>query len=209
MCGKQLHFYALAVPAAIALLLGSAKAERIASDNAELEQIYEADQKDRDGSTSKPAALDWKVIGARDSARRKRVRELIDRGHLNTGKDYARAAMVFQHGDTSDDILLAHILAVTAMGKGCMDARWLAAATLDRFLWRIGQPQVFGTNFSHKEVAGQPKWTTDPYDRLLVPPTLREANCVPDQKHQSETLEALSKGEEPKPSNTCGETRRR
>jgi hypothetical protein len=81
-----------------------------------------------------------------------------------------------------------------------MDARWLAAATLDRFLWRIGQPQVFGTNFSAKGDSGQRKWTMDPYQRSLIPRSLREANCVPAQEYQAEALDALNKGEEPKPS---------
>jgi hypothetical protein len=41
--------------------------------------------------------------------------------------------VVFKHGEGSNDILLAHVLAVTAIGKGDLDARWLAAAALDRF----------------------------------------------------------------------------
>jgi hypothetical protein len=104
---------------------------------------------------------------------------------------------VFQHGEGSDDILLAHVLAVTATGKGDMDARWIAAATLDRFLQRVGQPQVFGTQFSFKTENGQETWTMEPYNRSLIGPNLRDANCVPDQEHQAETLNALSKGEEP------------
>jgi hypothetical protein len=199
----------MAILFVLSMVISNAFAEDATRDNVELEQIYEADQKDRDGPPSEAAAWDWKTIGPRDSERRKRVRELIDEGHLSTGRDYERAAMVFQHGETSDDILLAHVLAVTAIGKGNMDARWLAAATLDRFLWRIGQPQVFGTNFSHKQVSADGKWTMDPYDRFLIAPGVREANCVPDQKRQAATLDALSRGERPKPSNSCGDTRGR
>jgi hypothetical protein len=178
-------------------LVSNTKAADASAENGELKQIYDADQNDREAPLGK--TLDWDKINPRDTARRKRVRVLIEQGRLNTGKDYERAAMVFQHGEGSDDILLAHVLAVTAIGKGDMDARWLAAATLDRFLTRVGQPQVFGTQFSYKMENGQQTWTMEPYNRTLIEPSLRDSNCVPDQKHQAETLEALSKGQEPQP----------
>src|SRR5437879_4161502 len=170
------------------VLFSHAKAADTSADNAELKQLYDADQTDREGPLGKP--LDWDKITPRDSARRKRVRELIDQGRLNTGKDYERAAMVFQHGEGSDEILLAHVLAVAAIGKGDMGARWLAAAALDRFLQRMGQPQIFGTQFLSKTENGRQTWTMEPYNRSLIGPTLREASCVPDQEHQIETLDA-------------------
>ena len=163
-----------------------------AEDNKELKQIYEADQKDRE--TPK---IDWNEVGPRDAARQKRIREMIDQGLLVTGKDYERAAMIYQHGLTQDDPLMAHILAVTAIGKGDLDARWLAAAALDRYLQRVNQPQVFGTQYSFKK-PGDP-WSMDPYNRTLISPALREANCVPDFERQNEILAAISKDEEPKP----------
>lgn len=163
-------------------------------DTAEMMQIYEADQKDRNAPVG---GVDWKVVGPRDAARRKRVRELIDEGGLRTGKDYMRAAMVFQHGDTPKDILFAHVLAVTALGKGDASARWIAAASLDRYLHRLGRPQVFGTQFTNKEVSKKDGWTMEPYDRQLLAPTLLEANCVPDRNHQTEMLNAIRQGKEP------------
>jgi len=96
-------------------------------------------------------STDWERVSRRDAERRKRVRQMIDQGEARTGKDFERAAMVFQHGDTSDDILFAHVLAVTAIGKGNPGARWLAAASPDRYLHRIGQPQIYGTQFTIKD----------------------------------------------------------
>lgn len=179
------------------VFISDARAADVSADNAELKGIYDADQKDRETPLGK--MLDWEKINPRDAGRRKRVRELIEQGSLNTGKDYERAAMVFQHGEGPDDILLAHVLAVTAIGKGDPDARWLAAATLDRLLERVGQPQVFGTQFSYTLENGHQTWTMEPYNRTLINPRLREANCVPDQKHQAETLEAISNGRDPQP----------
>ena len=164
------------------------------ADSTELKEIYEADQKDREASAG---AVDWKTVGARDAARRKRVRELIDAGLVRTGKDYERAAMVFQHGDRPEEILFAHVLAVTSLGKGNGGARWLAAASLDRYLHRLGQPQVFGTQFTTKDVKSNAGWTMDPYNRELLAPSLLEANCVPDRDHQGQMLRALRRGEDP------------
>jgi hypothetical protein len=164
------------------------------TDSAELIQIHDADQKDREAPVG---GVDWKVVGPRDAARRKRVRELIDQGRVRTGKDYERAAMVFQHGDTPEDILLAHVLAVTALGKGNSGAQWLAAASLDRYLHRLKQPQIFGTQFTNKEVSRKEGWTMEPYNRQLLAPSVLEANCVPDREHQAEMLNAIRRGEEP------------
>jgi hypothetical protein len=177
----------------LVLSLGTSEAAE-QTDSTDIKGIYEADQKDRDGSFG---SLDWKVIGPRDAARRKRVRELINSGALRTAKDYERAAMVFQHGDTAEDILFAHVLAVTALGKGGLSARWLAAASLDRYLHRLGQPQVFGTQFTNKDVSSKDNWTMDPYNRLLLAPSLLEANCVPDREHQGLMLIAVRRDEEP------------
>ena len=105
--------------------------------------------------------------------------------------------MVFQHGETQEDILFAHVLAVTALGKSNARARWLAAASLDRYLHRLGQPQIFGTQFTNKDVSSNAGWTMEPYNRELLAPSLLEANCVPERDHQAEMLNAIRRGEEP------------
>ncbi len=163
-------------------------------DHPEMAKIYEADQKDRSGG---PEAIDWTLVGPRDAARRQRVRTLLEQGALRTGKDYERAAFVFQHGDTSDEILLAHVLAVTALGRGNLQARWIAAASLDRYLQRLKQPQVFGTQFTRPDAAQGGEWSLEPYNRQLLPASLLEANCIPDREHQKEMLAAIQRGVEP------------
>ena len=88
-------------------------------------------------------------------------------------------------------------MAVTALGKGGLSARWLAAASLDRYLHRLGQPQVFGTQFTNKDVSSKEGWTMAPYNRQMLAPSLLEANCVPDREHQDLMLTAVRRGEEP------------
>ncbi len=189
------QFLGIIFPLVVFAPISITRAAATSTDNAELKQIYDADQNDRQAPV---LTLDWQQILPRDAARRKRVHDLMDQGQLTTGKDYERAALVFQHGEGTDDILLAHVLAVTAIGKGDTDARWLATATLDRYLMRIRQPQIFGTQFNSTTGGGKTTWTMEPYDRTLIEPNLRDANCVPDQANQAEMLDAISKGQEPK-----------
>ncbi len=55
--------------------------------------------------------------------------------------------MVLQHSDQASDYLLSHELCVVPIGKGESKAKWLAAASEDRFLMNIDRPQRFGTQY--------------------------------------------------------------
>jgi len=180
-------------------------------DNEELLQIIEADQKEREEflklletdqkeREQSIEQIEWEqVIGSlsiSDATRRVRVKKLLEAGLVRTGQDFVRAALVFQHGDTSDDILLAHILSITAISKGNMDARRMSAMTLDRYLHRIGQPQVFGTQFNSPDLNYPNQWTMEPYQSGLIGDVLREANCVESLATQQELISSLRNGEE-------------
>jgi hypothetical protein len=161
--------------------LVAAEAEPAASppagDNAELRQIYEEDQADR-----KPP-IDWKVVSDRDGDREQRVKVLLAEGALRTGADFYHAAMVLQHAPTPNDYLLCHDLCVIAIGKGEERAKWLAAASLDRFLVSIDRPQRFGTQYGANR-PNQPMRlrtvdpaVTDELRRAFNVPTLAEAKA--------------------------------
>lgn len=123
-------------------------------DNDEVARLYREDQADRQSQDGKP--IDWQVVGPRDDARRKRVVEMYTGGELTTGRDYFHAAMIFQHGNRPEDYLLCHELCITAVFKAGGNetaswvgtAKWLAAASEDRFLLSIGRGQRFGTQFT-------------------------------------------------------------
>ena len=95
--------------------------------NPGMQQIFSEDQKDRQPSNNE---INWSVVGKADAARRMVTRKLLNDGKLRTGEDFERAAFVFQHGDTPDDYLLAHTLAMVAVARGQSSAIWIAAATL-------------------------------------------------------------------------------
>ena len=105
-----------------------------------LRQIFKADQSNR---ATNP--FDWNRVGARDAERRTRVSQILVEEVPACLEDLNRTAMVFQHGYRPSDHLFTRILASAAAFEGRERARWLAAASFDRYLGRGGQPQVFGT----------------------------------------------------------------
>lgn len=150
--------------------------------SAPMKSIYDEDQLVRRAEHS-----DGQVTSKSDAQRRDQTRTLLAAGALQTGKDYEEAAFLFQHGDSAEDYLLAHTLAMVSISKGNAAAIWIAAATLDRYLQKINQKQIFGTQY-----VTDPKgtWTQEPNDRALVSDALRQQLGVPPQAAQARQLRA-------------------
>jgi hypothetical protein len=187
-----------------------------------LRQLYVQDQRDRgvllsdsgeaikpDAGVKPPERPEGNAISARDAERRQQVRDLLADGLVVTAQDFHDAAFIFQHGDNSDDYLLAHILAIEAVVKGDASSKWIAAATLDRYLQSIGQKQVFGTQYlddrfryylQHRNDADlaekmntiSTQITQQPYNDQLMPDALRSDFCVPGLKRQTEAVQGAN-----------------
>lgn len=117
------------------------------TDNLRLEELHAADQKDREKVYS--TAVDIESLRGRDAQRRAELLEMIGRGEVNTSTDLYRAAVLLLHGVEPKEFMAAHRFAAMAAINGHRPARWLAAASLDRFLMSIGYPQTYGTQFEH------------------------------------------------------------
>jgi hypothetical protein len=155
--------------------------------------IFEADQVDRaqgqEGFQKQAGA-----IAVRDAARRAETRSLLDAGELKAGQDYRRAAFIFQHGTTSEDFLLAHTLAIVGLAKGDAEAGWIAAASLDRYLRSIDQPVIFGTGFVE---AHGTLMVEEPFDRRILPETLRRELGVRPLAEWADDYRALASSQTP------------
>jgi hypothetical protein len=58
---------------------------------------------------------------------------------------------------------------------GRADAGWIAAASLDRYLLSIGQPQIYGTQFgSNGQKSLDPKLIPDAFRRQMNVPALAD-----------------------------------
>ncbi|WP_420237357.1 hypothetical protein ACOBR2_17330 [Telmatobacter bradus] len=152
-------------------------------ENVELTALFKADQSARQSKN-----IDWQKLQSEDEQRRQQVRQMIDKGEVRTGIDYFHAALIFQHGQSADDFLFAHVLAMDATALGYKDARWLSAATLDRYLLTISRPQIFGTQF--EPVQGKSNyWEHRKIDAVLLPDSARNALCVMSMEAQEKNLE--------------------
>lgn len=149
-------------------------------------------------------------LDVRGNARREKVRALLAAGELITGEDFHEAAFIFQHGNNSEDCLFAHVLAMEAVLKGSDEAKWIEAATLDRYLQLIGQAQVFGTQYpldpnlpheAHPPVGSQAAFRTGrtlaPYNEQFLPDSARLDFCVPALAQQKENLAMFNGGKRP------------
>lgn len=128
-------------------------------------------------------------------------------GDLKTGQDFEDASFIFQHGDSADDCLMAHILAMDAVIRGDDRAKWIAAATLDRYLQTVHQSQVFGTqypldpNLPHPVVEGKARFLTgrtlQPYNEEFLSDLVRSDFCVPSLQQQKQNVAMFNAGQRP------------
>ena len=165
--------------------------EREKKNNAELTRLYKEDQADRSGDI---ATTDWAGVEARDKARQARLHQLLAEGGAKTAEDYYRAAMVFQHGYTDDEIAQAHELSLKAVELDADNraARWLAAASKDRLLMRQGKPQLYATQY--KKVDG--KWVLPEVDPSVTDEERAKWGC-PSLAEAQKRVEALNAGASP------------
>jgi hypothetical protein len=133
-------------------------------------------------------------VPKRDAERQAEVRTLLSEGQIKTGRDYYFAGLIFQHSESSEKLLLAHVLAVTSLAKGDKSAGWLSAATLDRYLWSIKHPQVFGTQ---NQTGPDNKETMEPYDRIFISDKIRAAWGVNSLMEQEKSLKDAQKDNAP------------
>lgn len=112
--------------------------------NSELQDLFRADQDERTNHPDYGTPEYW-LLRERDGRRRRRLEGIIESGGLKEPEDYYHAAWVLNHGESVEEILQAHLLAKKAAELGLRPARWLAAATYDRWLMYQGKPQKYGT----------------------------------------------------------------
>ncbi|HEY9401270.1 MAG TPA: hypothetical protein VIQ24_01160 [Pyrinomonadaceae bacterium] len=112
--------------------------------NSELQNLFRADQEERKNHPHH-GTPEYRLLRERDAARRKRLEAIVESGGLREPEDYYHAAWILNHGESVEEIGQAHTLAKEAVKRGLRGARWLTAATYDRWLMYQGKPQKYGT----------------------------------------------------------------
>ncbi len=125
-------------------------------------ELFAADQAVRQmGLAGDPAQ-----VAQGDAERRIEVLGYLQAGKLQTPRNLVFAAYIFQHGDCPEHYLLAHRVAQAAMESGYEEARWIYAASLDRYLMSLGEPQKYGTQYT---------WVDGEYTLYTVDPATTDA----------------------------------
>ena len=118
-----------------------------------------------------------KEIARTDEERVQIVLSLIGQGVLKTPEDKFNAALVLDHtpftycekrlvSKSPDNYLLAHHLFQSAYAGGYRDARYLIAASIDRYLSMTQGYQKYGTNRITNQETGKEEWV--PIDRKTL-----------------------------------------
>jgi hypothetical protein len=171
-------------------------------------QLFIEDQEDLPGAANGMSKLTEREYYERAKARMATLRAMLTAGEIKSGNDFKDAAFIFQHGNTSEDCLFAHVLAMEALIRGEESAKWIAAATMDRYLQLIKQPQIFGTqypldpNLPHTVAGGHAPFRTgrtlQPYNKDLLPDLARLDFCVPVLAQQKQNVLLFNEGKRPR-----------
>ena len=173
-----------------------------------MQQLCAEDQADVPTNATGPLALVVLLKGERrQKARMAEIRSRLAEGGLRTGEDFYDAGFIFQHSDSADGYLFAHVLAMEAVFRGYDRAKWLTATTLDRYLQMVKQPQVFGTQYprdpklpplrADSHVITFSGRTQEPYNTQLLPDSVRLDFCVPPVAQQKENLKIFETNKYP------------
>lgn len=178
-------------------LLAAFSGVSLAQDNAELATLAKEDQVSRMGQD----------ITRTDDERRQQVFVLLAEGKVQSPQDKFNAALVLQHtgmsfcGDTlvslsAENYLLAHRLFEQAMLAGIADAKYLYAASIDRYLSITEGRQRYGTNRIINQETGAEEFP--PIDRSVsdeerakygVPPLAELLKAYPEQVKKTDGSE--------------------
>ena len=159
------------------------------SASSELAEMFTEDQIDRSALDAERGFQQWQEILVHDKAHHARVLELIHQGGLQSAEDYYHAAMIMQHGNEPTDFMLAHILATAAALKGSKPAKWLSAASFDRLMQKLSQPQIFGTQYFRKM---EEPYTMNPIKSDVISDQVRNVFSVPTLLESKERLKQLN-----------------
>ena len=154
-------------------------------DNSELQRLFEADQNAR-----RDPDMGWDEIDELDEKHRTKVMSMMSEGKIKTGLDYFHAAVILQHGESVEDIRLAHSFATISANLGYERAAWMQAASWDRLLMYFDQPQWYGTQFVVNDEGVwhlyevQPDAVTDAQRAEWRVPSLAESKANADKRNQ-------------------------
>lgn len=180
-------FRSLAFSLLFACIPFSSLAGQVA-DNERLSEMFKEDQ-----SARKAKPVDWKIVAPMDKAHQDEVLSLLRSGSIRTAGDFYHAAMIMQHGSSTESYQLAFSLSrlSATLDPSNKKALWLVAASWDRILMSRNVPQWYGTQY-RSAGPGAPMELYE-VDESVVSDAEREAMNVPSLKDAKDFLLQINK----------------
>jgi hypothetical protein len=157
----------------------------------ELQKIVAADQTDRDAGPNIPQDQ-WPAIQTRDEQRRSRVGAIFGEGCFKTPKDFAAAALVFQHGNVPDHFFQTYIWSKRGVELGDDSQKRMMTLAIDRYLVNTGHKQLFASQARKPDSPNLNCWCLEPVEESF-PDALRpsyNARTIKDALHWIDELNA-------------------
>lgn len=154
----------------------------------ELQQIVAADQADRPNNVLKPGAQ------LRDRERRERIGSIFGEGCFKEARDFAAAALVFQHGDQPDHFMQTFLWAKRAVELGDSSQKVLMAWGIDRYLVNIGHKQLFGSQYFKRDALTPGACWCLEQTEASFPDKIRLKFINHTYQHQLDSLNVLNAG---------------
>jgi hypothetical protein len=153
-----------------------------------IHDLFEQDQRDQQiDADSLPPAEQQKLRAHYDQPE-DRVKRLMQSGEIHKPQDFFDAGVILTHSHVPETQLLAHLAFTAAAFEGIIEAKHLAATSLDRYLMFSKQTPLFGTIFQlpyqgwHHDVSSS------------MNDSIRAAFCIPSLK-QLDRVRAAQKRE--------------
>ncbi len=153
-----------------------------------IHDLFEQDQLDQGINFDALPPAEQKRVDALYPVREQRVIELMQTGGIRTPKDLFEAGVVLTHSHIPEHQLLAHLTFTAAAFEGILEAKHLAATSLDRYLLFSHQTSIFGTTFQVPYQGWQHIVSPDMND------SIRAAFCIPPLKRLDEMFQQDKKG---------------
>lgn len=165
---------------------------RLEARSKELAQIVKDDQHDRENFSSKTPEEMQEMV-KHDVVRRKRVGEIFGEGCFSKAKDFAAAALVYQHGDVPEHFFQTFIWAKRAVELGDPTQKRMMALGIDRYLVNIGKKQLFGSQATKDGLTAEACWCLQQVEESF-PDHLRKSHTGKSLKEAMEWVQELNAG---------------
>jgi hypothetical protein len=170
------------------LLITHSVVAQQAQPKASIHELFEQDQRDQQIDFDALSPAEQKKLNERYAERERLLKELMQDGGIHQPQDFFDAGVVLTHSHAPENQLLAHLTFTAAAFEGVVEAKHLAATSLDRYLTLPHQNSIFGTTFQIPYRGWQHTVSPDMDD------SLRAAFCVPPLKRLDEMFEQGKRG---------------